>query len=106
MAYVHAEIASQPDCWRKRLAAATVTDRLLPRRAGGRGLRHVVAWRWRAVPCEAGQGETDAFGPPSSGGQRYRLIAITSASTTGSRTSRRCGQVPTTVLAGEGPQPR
>ncbi|MEV4197270.1 SIS domain-containing protein [Micromonospora globbae] len=111
MAYVDAEIASQPDCWRRaaELAAGVRAD--LPRPGErvavvGCGTSWFMAMAYAALREQAGQGETDAFQASEfPAGRRYdRLVAITRSGTTTEvvdllRALR--GHVPTTVLVGD-----
>ncbi|MFI1192851.1 SIS domain-containing protein [Micromonospora sp. NPDC020750] len=111
MAFVHAEIASQPDCWREAaLLAPTVTEHL-PRPGErvaivGCGTSWFMATAYAGLREAAGHGETDAFQasefPP---GRRYdRLIAITRSGTTTEVLELLAalrGQLPTTVIVGD-----
>ncbi|SCL14365.1 Fructoselysine-6-P-deglycase FrlB with duplicated sugar isomerase (SIS) domain [Micromonospora rhizosphaerae] len=111
MAYVPAEIASQPDCWREAAQLApTVTDRL-PRPGErvavvGCGTSWFMAMAYAGLRERAGQGETDAFQASEfPAGRRYdRLIAITRSGTTTEVLELLAalrGQLPTTVLVGD-----
>ncbi|MEU2612468.1 sugar isomerase [Micromonospora sp. NPDC007271] len=115
MAYVHAEIASQPDCWREAARLApTVVDRL-PRPGErvavvGCGTSWFMAMAYAGLRERAGQGETDAFQASEFPiGRRYdRLIAITRSGTTTEVLDLLAalrGQVPTTVLVGDPASP-
>ncbi|MFF4889618.1 SIS domain-containing protein [Micromonospora chersina] len=115
MAYVHAEIASQPDCWREAARLApTVADRL-PRPGErvavvGCGTSWFMAAAYAGLRERAGQGETDAFQASEfPTGRRYdRLIAITRSGTTTEVLDLLAalrGQVPTTVLVGDPASP-
>ncbi|SCE74670.1 Fructoselysine-6-P-deglycase FrlB with duplicated sugar isomerase (SIS) domain [Micromonospora viridifaciens] len=115
MAYVHAEIASQPDCWREAARLApTVADRL-PRPGErvaviGCGTSWFMAMAYAGLREHAGQGETDAFQASEfPTGRRYdRLIAITRSGTTTEVLELLAalrGQVPTTVLVGDPASP-
>ncbi|MFD9034984.1 SIS domain-containing protein [Streptomyces sp. NPDC059567] len=109
--HVSAEIASQPDCWRR--AADTAADHadLLPRRGEriavvGCGTSYFIARAYAALRESLGQGETDAF--PASDetplGRGYdRIVALTrSGSTTEVATllARAAGRIPTLALTG------
>lgn len=111
MAFVHAEIASQPDCWREAaLLAPTVTEHL-PRPGErvaivGCGTSWFMATAYAGLREAAGHGETDAFQAsefPS--GRRYdRLIAITRSGTTTEVLELLAalrGRLPTTVIVGD-----
>ncbi|MFF5173979.1 SIS domain-containing protein [Micromonospora sp. NPDC000089] len=111
MAYVDAEIASQPECWREAARlAATVTDRL-PRPGErvavvGCGTSWFMAAAYAGLRERAGQGETDAFQASEFPlGRRYdRLLAITRSGTTTEVLDLLAalrGRVPTTVLVGD-----
>ncbi|PZG17097.1 sugar isomerase [Micromonospora craterilacus] len=111
MAYVHAEIASQPDCWRQAAdLAPTVLDRL-PRPGErvaviGCGTSWFMAQAYAARREAAGQGETDAFQASEfPAGRHYdRLLAITRSGTTTEvldLLSELRGRIPTTVLVGD-----
>ncbi|WP_433530127.1 SIS domain-containing protein [Micromonospora sp. CA-263727] len=111
MAYVHAEIASQPDCWRQAAELApTVLDRL-PRPGErvavvGCGTSWFMAMSYAARREAAGHGETDAFQASEFPANRHydRLLAITRSGTTTEvldlLTALR-GRIPTTVLVGD-----
>ena len=115
MAYVQAEIASQPDCWRQAAELApTVLDRL-PRPGErvavvGCGTSWFMAQAYAGRREAAGQGETDAFQASEfPAGRRYdRLLAITRSGTTTEvldlLTALR-GRIPTTVLVGDPDSP-
>ncbi|MGO4754659.1 SIS domain-containing protein [Streptomyces sp. 2MCAF27] len=112
MSYTEAEIASQPDCWRR--AAELVQEpggavrEALPR-AGERvavvgcGTSWFIAQSYAALRESAGQGETDAFAasemPP---GRRYdRVLALCRSGTTTEVLEllrRLRGTAPTTVV--------
>ncbi|MEU5645152.1 SIS domain-containing protein [Streptomyces milbemycinicus] len=112
MSYTEAEIASQPDCWRR--AADLVREpggavrEVLPR-AGERvavvgcGTSWFIAQSYAALRESAGQGETDAFAAsemPS--GRRYdRVLALCRSGTTTEVLEllrRLRGTAPTTVV--------
>ncbi|MFB7373393.1 SIS domain-containing protein [Streptomyces sp. NPDC056222] len=109
--HVSAEIASQPDCWRR--AADTAADHadLLPRRGEriavvGCGTSYFIARAYAALRESLGQGETDAF--PASDetplGRGYdRIVALTRSGTTtevATLLARAAGRIPTLVLTG------
>ncbi|MEV6811486.1 sugar isomerase [Micromonospora sp. NPDC051296] len=111
MAYVHAEIASQPDCWRQAAdLAPTVLDRL-PRPGErvavvGCGTSWFMATAYAARREAAGQGETDAFQASEfPAGRHYdRVLAITRSGTTTEVLDLLAalrGRIPTTVLVGD-----
>jgi fructoselysine-6-P-deglycase FrlB-like protein len=83
-----AEIASQPDCWRRAAALAPDLAQLLPTpgervAAVGCGTSWFIAQSFAAAREAAGQGETDAFAasemPP---GRRYDRVLVLSRSGT------------------------
>ncbi|MEV1330306.1 SIS domain-containing protein [Micromonospora costi] len=89
MAYVDAEIASQPDCWRKAAELVPGAGAALPAPGErvavvGCGTSWFMAMAYAALRERAGQGETDAFQASEfPTGRRYdRLIAITRSGTT------------------------
>jgi fructoselysine-6-P-deglycase FrlB-like protein len=88
MAYVDAEIASQPECWR-RAAELSAEANGLPRRGErvavvGCGTSWFMAMAYAGLRERAGHGETDAFQAsefPTA--RRYdRIVAITRSGTT------------------------
>ncbi|MBY8873106.1 sugar isomerase [Micromonospora sp. PLK6-60] len=111
MAHVHAEIASQPDCWREAAAlAGTVADRLPARgervAVVGCGTSWFMAMAYAGLREQAGHGETDAFQASEfPAGRRYdRLVAITRSGTTTEVLELLAalrGRVPTTVVVGD-----
>ncbi|MEU8338537.1 SIS domain-containing protein [Micromonospora tulbaghiae] len=111
MAYVHAEIASQPDCWREAARLAPTVAAHLPRPGErvavvGCGTSWFMATAYAGLREAAGQGETDAFQASEfPAGRRYdRLIAITRSGTTTEvldLLSALRGRIPTTVLVGD-----
>jgi fructoselysine-6-P-deglycase FrlB-like protein len=87
--FVHTEITSQPDCWRRAVEVAAQSQGLLPEdgeRAAvvGCGTSWFMAQAYASLRESTGRGETDAFAAsemPS--GRRYdRLLAITRSGTT------------------------
>ncbi|MFI5851331.1 SIS domain-containing protein [Micromonospora chalcea] len=111
MAYVHAEIASQPDCWREAARLAPTVAERLPRPGErvavvGCGTSWFMAMAYAGLREAAGHGETDAFQASEfPTGRHYdRLIAITRSGTTTEvldlLTALR-GRIPTTVLVGD-----
>ncbi|SCF35747.1 SIS domain-containing protein [Micromonospora mirobrigensis] len=115
MAHVHAEIASQPDCWREAAKlAGSVADRLPARgervAVVGCGTSWFMAMAYAGLREQAGHGETDAFQASEfPTGRRYdRLVAITRSGTTTEVldliTALR-GRVPTTVIVGDPDSP-
>ncbi|MBX7264969.1 sugar isomerase [Micromonospora sp. Llam7] len=111
MAYVHAEIASQPDCWRQATELAPQALDRLPRPGErvavvGCGTSWFIAMAYAARREAAGQGETDAFQASEfPAGRRYdRLLAITRSGTTTEVLDLLAalrGRTPTTVLVGD-----
>ncbi|MEU1754614.1 sugar isomerase [Micromonospora matsumotoense] len=111
MAYVDAEIASQPDCWREaaRLVGTVATS--LPRPGErvavvGCGTSWFMAMAYAGLRERAGHGETDAFQASEfPADRRYdRLIAITRSGTTTEVLDLLAalrGRTPTTVLVGD-----
>ncbi|MFD6639621.1 SIS domain-containing protein [Micromonospora chalcea] len=111
MAYVHAEIASQPDCWREAARLAPTVAERLPRPGQrvavvGCGTSWFMAMAYAGLREAAGHGETDAFQASEfPTGRHYdRLIAITRSGTTTEvldlLTALR-GRIPTTALVGD-----
>ncbi|MER5701170.1 sugar isomerase [Micromonospora sp. NPDC002296] len=111
MAFVHTEIASQPDCWREAALLTPTVAEHLPRPGErvaivGCGTSWFMAMAYAGLREAAGHGETDAFQasefPP---GRRYdRLIAITRSGTTTEVLELLAalrGQLPTTVIVGD-----
>ncbi|RKN17138.1 SIS domain-containing protein [Micromonospora musae] len=89
MAYVDAEIASQPDCWRRAAELANEARADLPAPGErvavvGCGTSWFMAMAYAALREQAGQGETDAFQASEfPTGRHYdRLIGITRSGTT------------------------
>ena len=111
MAYVHAEIASQPDCWREAARLAPTVAERLPRPGErvavvGCGTSWFMAMAYAGLREAAGHGETDAFQPSEfPTGRHYdRLIAITRSGTTTEVLDLLAalrGRIPTTVLVGD-----
>ncbi|MCZ7419355.1 sugar isomerase [Verrucosispora sp. WMMA2121] len=115
MAYVHAEIASQPDCWRQASELAPAMLDRLPRPGErvavvGCGTSWFMAMAYAARREAAGQGETDAFQASEFPvGRHYdRLLAITRSGTTTEvleLIAALHGRIPTTVLVGDPDSP-
>ncbi|TDC51017.1 sugar isomerase [Micromonospora sp. KC207] len=115
MAFVPAEIASQPDCWREAALLAPTVAEHLPRPGErvavvGCGTSWFMAAAYAGLRETAGQGETDAFQASEfPTGRRYdRLIAITRSGTTTEVLELLAalrGQVPTTVIVGDPTSP-
>ncbi|MFI5926119.1 SIS domain-containing protein [Micromonospora sp. NPDC051543] len=111
MAYVDAEIASQPDCWREAASLSDAVRDDLPRPGErvavvGCGTSWFMAMAYAARREQAGQGETDAFQASEfPAGRRYdRLIAITRSGTTTEVLELLAalrGHTPTTVIVGD-----
>ncbi|MFK3985055.1 SIS domain-containing protein [Micromonospora sp. NPDC050397] len=115
MAYVDAEITSQPDCWLQAAALADPSAEALPRRGErvavvGCGTSWFIAMAYAALRERAGHGETDAFQASEfPAGRRYdRIIAITRSGTTTEvldlLTAVR-GRTPATVVVGDPDSP-
>jgi fructoselysine-6-P-deglycase FrlB-like protein len=87
--FLHSEIVSQPDCWRRAVEVAARSKGLLPSDGErvavvGCGTSWFMAQAYASLRESAGRGETDAFAaselPP---GRHYdRLLAITRSGTT------------------------
>ncbi|MEU8156822.1 SIS domain-containing protein [Micromonospora sp. NPDC048986] len=115
MAYVDAEIASQPDCWREAAGLVEVVRGDLPRPGErvavvGCGTSWFMAMAYATRREQAGQGETDAFQASEfPAGRRYdRLIAITRSGTTTEVLELLAalrGRTPTTVIVGDPASP-
>ena len=82
--FVHAELMSQPDCWRRAVEVAVRSQALLPRDGErvavvGCGTSWFMAQAYASLREAAGRGETDAFTASElPRGRRYdRLVAIT-----------------------------
>ncbi|MEV1012762.1 sugar isomerase [Micromonospora sp. NPDC049801] len=111
MAYVDAEIASQPDCWREAASLSNAARDDLPRPGErvavvGCGTSWFMAMAYAARREQAGQGETDAFQASEfpAGRQYDRLIAITRSGTTTEVLELLAalrGRTPTTVIVGD-----
>ncbi|WP_431973018.1 SIS domain-containing protein [Micromonospora haikouensis] len=115
MAFVHAEIASQPDCWREAALLAPTVAEHLPRPGErvavvGCGTSWFMATAYAGLREAAGHGETDAFQASEfPTGRRYdRLIAVTRSGTTTEVLELLAalrGQLPTTVIVGDPASP-
>ncbi|GAA4667640.1 MULTISPECIES: SIS domain-containing protein [Amycolatopsis] len=89
MSHTEAEIASQPECWRRAAALVPDVAGVLPRRGEriavmGCGTSWFIAKAYAALRERAGWGHTDAF-PASElpAGRRYdRVLALTRSGTT------------------------
>jgi fructoselysine-6-P-deglycase FrlB-like protein len=112
MTFVEAEIASQPECWRRAAdTAATHATSTLLGRAGERialvgcGTSWFVAQVAAAWREGSGLGETDAFTASEVPDRRYdRIIAITRSGTTSEVLAvlrQVKGTIPTTVVLGD-----
>ncbi|MFG1881284.1 SIS domain-containing protein [Micromonospora sp. NPDC049102] len=111
MAYVDAEIASQPDCWREAASLSDVVRDDLPHPGErvavvGCGTSWFMAMAYAARREQVGQGETDAFQASEfPTGRHYdRLIAITRSGTTTEVLELLAalrGRTPTTVIVGD-----
>lgn len=88
LAYVDAEIASQPAAWRQAAAMAAPAAGALPRAgervaAVGCGTSWFIAMAYAVLRERAGQGETDAYPASEFPRRRYdRVVAITRSGTT------------------------
>jgi fructoselysine-6-P-deglycase FrlB-like protein len=87
--FFHAELMSQPACWRRAIEVAAQSQGLLPRDGErvavvGCGTSWFMAQAYAALRESAGQGETDAFAASEMPrGRTYdRLLAITRSGTT------------------------
>jgi fructoselysine-6-P-deglycase FrlB-like protein len=87
--FVHTEIMSQPDCWRRAVEVATRSQGLLPQDGErvaivGCGTSWFMAQAYAALRESTGHGETDAFAASEMPrGRHYdRLLAITRSGTT------------------------
>ncbi|MGW4466898.1 SIS domain-containing protein [Micromonospora sp. NPDC004704] len=115
MAYVDAEINSQPDCWLQAAALAGPSADALPRRGErvavvGCGTSWFIAMAYAALRERAGQGETDAFQASEfPAGRHYdRIIAITRSGTTTEVLDLLAavhGRTPATVIVGDPDSP-
>lgn len=111
MGYVHAEIASQPDCWRQAAALAAEVTTVLPRPGErvavlGYGTSWFVAMAYAGLREQVGHGESDAFAASEyPTGRRYdRVLAITRSGTDPELLDLLAGlpaDCPTTVLVGD-----
>ncbi|MCX4469728.1 Glutamine--fructose-6-phosphate aminotransferase [isomerizing] [Micromonospora sp. MW-13] len=111
MAFVHAEITSQPDCWREAALLAPTVAEHLPRPGErvavvGCGTSWFMAAAYAGLREAAGHGETDAFQASEfPTGRRYdRLIAITRSGTTTEVLELLAAlrdQLPTTAIVGD-----
>ncbi|WOX20649.1 SIS domain-containing protein [Streptomyces solicathayae] len=110
-AHVTAEIAGQPDCWRRAADIAVAQADLLPRRGErvavvGCGTSYFMARAYAALRESLGAGETDAFpaSDPTPIGRGYdRIVALTRSGTTtevADLLALAQGRVPTLVLTG------
>jgi fructoselysine-6-P-deglycase FrlB-like protein len=87
--FVHTEIMSQPDCWRRAVEVAARSQGLLPQDGErvaivGCGTSWFMAQSYASLREATGQGESDAFAASElPRGRRYdRLLAITRSGTT------------------------
>lgn len=115
MGYVDAEIASQPDCWRRAAALAGGAATALPQPGErvaviGCGTSWFVAMAYARAREDAGLGETDAFQASEYPRQRRydRIVAITRSGTTTELLDVLAAthdRSPTTVLVGDPDSP-
>jgi len=87
--FLHTEILSQPDCWRRAAEVAAQSQRLLPRdgervAVAGCGTSWFMAQAYAVLRESTGHGETDAFAASEMPrGRDYdRLLAISRSGTT------------------------
>jgi fructoselysine-6-P-deglycase FrlB-like protein len=87
--FIHAELSSQPDCWRRAVEVAAESKGLLPREGervavAGCGTSWFMAQAYASLRESGGRGETDAFAASEMPrGRGYdRLLAITRSGTT------------------------
>lgn len=110
-AHVTAEIAGQPDCWRRAAALAGPLADRLPRSGErvavvGCGTSYMIARAYAALRESLGAGETDAFpaSDPTPLGRGYeRVVALTRSGTTTEVVdllAGAAGRLPTLVLTG------
>ncbi|MFG2330776.1 SIS domain-containing protein [Streptomyces sp. NPDC048604] len=110
-AHVTAEIAGQPDCWRRAAELAAARASQLPRPGErvavvGCGTSYFMARAYAALRESLGAGETDAFpaSDPTPLGRGYdRLVALTRSGTTtevAELLAHAQGRVPTLALTG------
>ena len=111
MRHVTAEIASQPECW-KRAAALAPETKGLPAPGErvavvGCGTSWFIATSYAALREAAGQGETDAFAAsefPAARSGYDRVLAITRSGTTSEvlgLLGKLRGSLPTTAITGD-----
>ncbi|MFB7512155.1 SIS domain-containing protein [Streptomyces sp. NPDC056144] len=109
--HVSAEIAAQPDCWRRAADLADRDARLLPARGErvavvGCGTSYAIARAYAALRESLGAGETDAFpaSDPTPLGRDYdRVVVLTRSGTTTEVVdllTGAAGRVPTVVVTG------
>jgi fructoselysine-6-P-deglycase FrlB-like protein len=100
--HVLAEIASQPDCWRKAVTTARESRPVLPAPGArvaiiGCGTSLHIAAAVAAAREAAGQGETDAFPASEMPVRPYDLVVALSRSGTTTEILRALDQLPDTV---------
>lgn len=110
MSYVEAEIASQPECWRRAPEVAATHAGVLPR-AGERvavvgcGTSLYMSQTFATLRERAGLGEADAFPASELPDRRYdRVLALTRSGTTTEVVEllqRLRGVLPTTVIVAD-----
>ncbi|MFF8835352.1 SIS domain-containing protein [Streptomyces sp. NPDC015130] len=109
--HVTAEIAGQPDCWRRAAETADREATRLPRRGErvavvGCGTSYFIARAYAALRESLGAGETDAFpaSDPTPLGRGYdRIVALTRSGTTTevvNLLAGAAGRIPSLVLTG------
>jgi fructoselysine-6-P-deglycase FrlB-like protein len=113
--FIQAEVASQPDCWRRAAEVAAGSRGLLPRHGErvavvGCGTSWFMAQAYASLRESAGQGETDAFAASEMPeGRGYdRLVAITRSGTTTevlTLLGRVRGRQPTLAITGDPASP-
>jgi fructoselysine-6-P-deglycase FrlB-like protein len=109
--FIQAEIASQPECWRRAAEVAAGSRGLLPRHGErvavvGCGTSWFMAQAYASLRESAGHGETDAFAASEMPrGRRYdRLVGITRSGTTTevlTLLGRARGRQPTLAITGD-----
>ncbi|HET9646667.1 MAG TPA: sugar isomerase [Microlunatus sp.] len=108
--YVSAEIASQPDCWRRAAALAPQLGDHLPADGErvafvGCGTSWFVGQALAVLRESSGRGESDAFTASEMPDRAYdRIVALTRSGTTSEVVElleRVSGRIPTTVVLGD-----
>lgn len=111
---MHAEITTQPDCWRHAAELAGRHAQILPPHGArvavvGCGTSRYMAQAYAGLREAAGHGETDSFPASELPDRRYdRVVALTRTGTTTEVVEllrRLRGSVPTTVLTADAATP-